>query len=88
MNREISKRAELKMSNASPNPSFADRMVTLLTQGGLRPSDLASRAGVSQEVVEACLKGEEVRSSASREGQAALTSSVPLWNRLPTRAGT
>ena len=40
------------------NPGFADRLITLLTQAGLRPSDLASRAGVPQEVVEACLRGE------------------------------
>ena len=41
-----------------PNPGFADRLVTLLTEEGLRPADLSQRAGVSLEVVEDCLRGE------------------------------
>ena len=40
------------------SPGFADRLITLLTQAGLRPTDLAARAGVPLEVVEACLKGD------------------------------
>ena len=40
------------------NPSFADRLITLLTEGGLRPADLASRGGVPLEVMEVCLRGE------------------------------
>ena len=41
-----------------PNPGFSDRLVTLLTEAGLRPADLSQRAGVSLEVVEDCLRGE------------------------------
>ena len=40
------------------NPSFADRLITLLTEAGLRPSDLATRANVPPEVMDACLRGE------------------------------
>jgi len=46
------------MSMPASNPDFADRLITLLTEAGLRPSDLASRADIPLEVVEACLKGE------------------------------
>ena len=46
------------MSMPVSNPGFTDRLVTLLTQAGLRPSDLATRADVPLEVAEACLKGE------------------------------
>ena len=46
------------MSMPASNPGFADRLITLLTEAGLRPSDLASRADVPPEVVEACLRGE------------------------------
>ena len=39
------------------NPGFADRLITVLTQAGIRPKDLASRIDVPLEVVEACIKG-------------------------------
>ena len=46
------------MNIPASNPGFADRLITLLTEAGMRPADLASKAGVSQEVVGACLRGE------------------------------
>ena len=39
------------------NPGFTDRLITLLTERGLRPADLATRAGVSLETVENYLRG-------------------------------
>ena len=46
------------MSMPASNPGFSDRLITLLTQAELRPSDLAVRIDVPQEVVEACLSGQ------------------------------
>ena len=43
--------------NPPSNPGFADRLVTLLTEAGLRPAGRSQRVGVSLEVVEDCLKG-------------------------------
>jgi len=39
------------------NPGFADRLITLLTQAGLRPADLAVRIAMSVETVEDYLRG-------------------------------
>ena len=46
------------MNIPASNPGFADRLITLLTEAGLRPSDLATRANVPPEVMDACLRGE------------------------------
>jgi len=45
------------MAIPASNPGFADRLITLLTDAGLSPGVLASRADVPLEVVEACLHG-------------------------------
>ena len=46
------------MSMPASNPGFADRLITFPTEAGLPPADLAARAGVPLEVIEACLRGE------------------------------
>ena len=41
-----------------PDPGFADRLITMLTHAGMRSEDLAARAGVPLETIEACLRGQ------------------------------
>jgi len=40
------------------NPGFTDRFVTLLTDAGLSPGVLATRADIPLEIIGACLRGE------------------------------
>jgi predicted transcriptional regulator len=46
------------MSMPASNPCFADRLITLLTEADLPPADLAARADVPLQALDACLKGE------------------------------
>jgi len=46
------------MSMPASSPGFSDRLITLLTQAGLRPVDPAARPGVPLEVPDAGLRGE------------------------------